>query len=310
MSLAEIGASVALRSKVVKPDKCPNPGTVCPSSDSTSVVLLAPDNPLQVEISLSTPVECPECSDIIIDASLCSGDAGRDWNFLEWKVTITEGGYEEEGNFIGRRDTEKLQALNDYLNQNYTSTKKLVTLPNDYLIAPATYNIQLKLENFLGETDTKNAVVEKTKKKKQPIVSIKGPKIVKKMRSDTILLFAAAGIPQCDAEVVVDDGDEEPTVRDKLLYSWKVFLGSKYLSPLDYPELVSVSRDQRFFKLASYILDANTVYTVEVTVTVDEPDGNKAKYMVNLEIGQQGVVASILGGAVRSGSHNNDVFFV
>jgi hypothetical protein len=62
--------------------------------------------------------------------------------------------------------------------------------------------------------------------------------------------------------------------------------------------------------LASYILDANTVYTVEVTVTVDEPGGNKAKYMVNLEIGQQGVVASILGGAVRSGSHNNDVFFV
>ena len=105
-------------------------------------------------------------------------------------MKILSGGSEEEGNWAGRVDPEKLQALNDHINEKYQNTKSLVTISNDYLAAPALYSIQLKIRNFLGEEDQKTAKVEKTKKQKQPIVSISGAQTIKKMRPDPLSLFA------------------------------------------------------------------------------------------------------------------------
>ena len=300
---AEIGDSISFKAGVLKPKVCPLVKN-CLSNAGAVVLLEKPSIPPKPVVSLSTPGESPECSDISVDSSNSKGDGSREWKALLWTVTIVSGGLEESGDWINKVNPEKLAELNVVLNRDYSTTKRPAKISSDYLVSPAVYKIELRLTNFLHESSMKSVLVTKTTKTKQPVVSIPGPQTIKKFRANPISLFALGYIPKC-AGVVVDPN----APLDKLVYEWKVFRGTQYMSPADYPALVSTSKDPRYFKLAPFVLSISTVYTVEVTTRTDEPDGARATYKVDVEVGSAGVEASILGGSSRSGSTKADVFF-
>jgi len=300
---AEIGDKISFKPGVLKPKTCPLVKD-CFSNAGAVVTLQKPNTPLKPVISLSTPGESPECSDISIDSSNTKGDGGREWKLLRWTVTIVSGALESSGDWINKVNPEKLAELNVILNRDFGSTKRPAIAPSSHLVSPAVYKIELHLTNFLQESSLKSITVTKTAKKKQPIVSIPGPQTVRKLRANPVSLFAFGYIPKCPGVIL-----NASVPLDRLVYEWKVFQGTQYMNPATHPALISKSKDPRYFKLNPFVLSASTVYTVEVTTKTDEPDGARATYKVDIEVGSAGVVASILGGSSRSGSTKANVFF-
>ena len=254
----------------------------CPASTDIAVKIQEPDNPLIPTVSISTSATIGECADMIIDPTGSTGAGGRDWSSIEW--VIAGDGSQNETN---------LELASSLMNSKYANTKSRAIIPSKYIDSGSIYTLQLTLENFLNQKSRTSTTVEVTSVAKQPVVSIVGAKKLSKFRSDKISLFAAGKVPVCDG--VADSNAYSIT------YTWKVYIGSVYQSTI-----VSESKDPRYFKLSAYTLNSNTVYSVFVTADLD---GATAKSSVTIEVGSAGVVASILGGAKRSGSTTKEVLF-
>jgi len=305
LRLPEIGDTYTLKGNMLLPI-CVRQDQPCLHNVQGSLILSKPNNPIKPVVALSTAGEIGDCAAITIDPSNSQGDGGngRAWKTIKWTVTVLEGGIEANG----RVDQGKLTLINNYLNSAGLSTKKAITLTNDWLFAPTTYSIQLSLTNFLQETTTGAVKVRKTKVAKQPSVSIIGSRSLKLLRSDSLSIFAMGSIPVCPGAPVQEG-------LDVLLYTWNLWtvLSGKptllYSTTGDnsaYPTYVNRAVDPRKFKLPPYVLQSQKVYTIEVIATID---GQSAKQTADVEITAAGVVASILGGKERSGSIDSLVTF-
>jgi hypothetical protein len=269
------GDSIELLNGVVAPcgDCCPLLTQPCPAAVAQVVTLLAPADPLVPSTALSTSAVIGECDEIVLDPSQSTGAGGRSWTDVKWTISSSDD-----------TNATAMSIVNSQLNSQYSSTRQRASISNRFLTAPATYTIKLQLTNFLGETNTASVEVTVRNVEVQPKVSIDGKQKLVKKRSMPISLFAIASVPVCE-------GTTAPT---GLTFSWKVYIGSKYVSSIK-----SISKDPRYFKLEPYTLDINTVYTVYVTVTVE---GVTASKSVTISVESAGSFASILGGAKRSGS--------
>ena len=99
--------------------------------------------------------------------------------------------------------------------------------------------------------------------------------------------FADAIVPDCAGA----------DSRKQLAYSWTLYDG---IEPCGSSSCTSVSKDNRYFNLRPYSLDALKTYTVEVEVSIPTDDGTNAptsSASLTFQLGSSPVVASIDGGA-------------
>jgi hypothetical protein len=173
-------------------------------------------------------------------------------------------------------------ALNSYLTTNYNSgTTNLVTLPSSYLEA-GTYTVLLQVMNFLDQSGTAEAVISVADSDNLYSVSIAGPSTVLTYRWQSLSLFAVANAQTCSGSTT------------SLTYSWSLY------KDLKYQPVSSESKDQRFFKLSAYQLEAGTSYVVKVSISSSSSSSSSTSSTVVIQVGQSGTYAVIEGGASRA----------
>ena len=111
-------------------------------------------------------------------------------------------------------------------------------------------------------------------------MSIIGPSSLTRYRWQSFQLQANASIVQCGK---VLDGD--------IVFSWNIFKGIQLIAGIS-----SSSVDPRIFRVTPYTLDANTVYTFQVVVSLATNKRASSTAEVNVEIGVSGVISLISGG--------------
>jgi hypothetical protein len=276
-SMVKVGDSVSLVSGSVTA-ACPT-GLSCRSvnSNSPSVSVLAPALPIIPTVSLSGPSTIGSCTDLRMDPTATSGNGGRGWSKLVWSVSGT-------GVHIF---SANLTSIADFLNYYYPTTSRVAVIPGSMLTA-GSYAISLEVTNFFGQTSYGAVTVAVTLSTTLPTLSVAGPSTVTMYRwQSTALVASASFVTACSSDVV----DNCP------IYEWDVFEGAYVNSALK-----STSKTGMNFKLASFTLQANTVYLVRVSLF----SCSVASYQplvytsVILSVGRSAVTAIIGGGSVRS----------
>jgi hypothetical protein len=126
-------------------------GRICPTSVKTKVQnavtpsnststepiisILPPAVTLYPTVVLSLPTEVSACNSLLVDLSASTGAGGRSWLSVAFTVKATNGDL----------------LLASYLNANYNYITNTVVVPRSVL-ASATYEITVAVENFFGNT--------------------------------------------------------------------------------------------------------------------------------------------------------------
>jgi hypothetical protein len=253
--------------------------------DTTTKEIESPADATVPYVSLSSSKLIGSCDDIILDPTGSTGHGGRPWASVLWDVTEFD---------VEVSNLTITQPVEDWLSYNYPAGNKLSTVPNDELLAGVKYTISLTLENFLGKISTGSVYVEVDSRSAIPQLSIAGPSMLIKYRSQSLNLFAVAQIPSCAGSVA----------NQGITYEWKVYEGARYL-----PEVTSYSADPRYFKIAPFTLSGSTEYTIQVTATgydEDNIDPPISYYSVLVQVGQAGVESIIAGGDSLTSSYSQE----
>ena len=270
LASVNIGDSVVVKGGVLFPI-CQS-GKLCTAATRMSLVVTEPLSPTTPTVSLSAPIKIGSCDNLVMDPTATTGQAGRPWQRIIWSATAL---------------ASNTKNLTTFLNKQYRSTSDLVIVPKDYLTPGAAYTISIQLTNFLGRSAVASVKVTVDSLAAIPSLTIAGPKVVTLTRPQALSLFAVATLPSCA---------QNSSSANTLVYTWKLYDGITYL-----PNLKSTSLDARFFKLPAYSLDSLTTYTVQVSVAkATAPALSLTDVSVSLQVGQSGVLAIVVGGAVRT----------
>jgi hypothetical protein len=293
LGLPEVGSVAVLKGDYVFP-MCPD-DTDCtdyPHVGTVNTTVSAPASAIQPTVVLSSAKTIGSCDDILLDATASTGHGGRPWTSVLWTVTD--------------RSTPFNATLTDpialYLNENNTDTpavtptpygtEKRVTVLNELLVPGLKYAFSVELTNFLGESGIAEVEITVDIYANTPALSISQASPVLKYRYEEISLRAVAKISTCAGEVA----------KQGLTYTWKIYLGSAYLT-----EVINESRDPRVWKISPFTLESNTEYTVQVTAVGYSADGVQppiSTAYVLLQVGQSGLYAALEGGASQTVSRS------
>jgi hypothetical protein len=275
-STINIGDSIELLGGKIKP-RC-STTIICDYNyaNSTSTVILPPLSAIIPTVSLSTSKTISTCDDIVLDPTRSSGTGGRNWLSIVWSVTDDLGIH--------------YTSVENSLNANYsTNTFNLIKI-SSFLTNTGTYHFSLTLKNFLLKSSMFGVSTIISGLSSTPYVSIPGPANLYAYRNNSISIFSSASLPSCPG-----------VAQNKIYYTWEIYKGTSFQS-----ELVSISRDPRYFKLDSYTLDSNSVYTAVVTVNTGI-NTNFSSTSIRIEVGYSGVSALIKGGASRIFSSTSSI---
>ena len=285
LTLPEVGDTVEILGGYIYP-QCTGDYdcTTYSATASVTTTVSKPESAITPSVSLSSSKTIGSCDDMIVDPTGSVGHGGREWSRVLWRIVdeTTPG------------NTSLTDPINEYLNNNNTDTPIItptafgsdarVTIPNELLEPGFTYSVSLELTNFLGMSGIAEVRVTVDIYANTPALSIAGPSPLVKYRYEEISLRAVAKISSCAGEVSTMG----------LTYTWKIYLGSLYLT-----EIVSTSKDPRVWKIDPFTLESNTEYTVQVTAVGYSADGIQPPISTNyvlLQIGQSGVYAELAGG--------------
>ena len=236
----------------------------------SSALVTVPASVITPKLSISGPSTMSACDDMILDPSGSYGAGTRAWKTIKWSVESDHSTWKE---------------IEDHLNTNYSSgLDNLVTIPNRLLREETDYSITISVTNFLDSS----SLVTKTVRVGGPgipSITILGPGSITAYRAQSISLRAQAIIPIC------------VTDYSSVSYVWKLYKGIQYE-----PWHINTKKAPNAYGLAPYSLEANSFYTLKVTVTYISSGGNpiSSSSTVNLALGTSGVKAVILGGAERT----------
>ncbi|CAM9385331.1 unnamed protein product, partial [Phaeothamnion confervicola] len=169
-------------------------------SNDQSAIVLDPDDPTSVVVSLSAPTSVSLCDSLVLDGSLTTGSGGRDLTY-SWSMDDTS------------TTTAAARAI---LAATSSST---VTLGASVLESDRSFIISLTATNFLGSTSTATATVKKLSYS-APALSIDGAASVSITRADSLALKMTATLPNQTC-TMVDSGVASAT----LAYSWSETTG-------------------------------------------------------------------------------------
>jgi hypothetical protein len=231
-------------------------------------------NPIVPIVVITAPSVVASCDQLDLDARASGGNAGRDWLQILWTA---------------KSPTETLafnsSYLTSYVNIGGRSTSKPVYLPSKKL-TPGTYLFTLQLTNFLYQTSIAAVSVIVTNVIAVPRVTILGQRNRFISPHNEINLYVNSSVNSC-AKV----GDIK-----SLRYVWQVYSNKILL-----PEIKSISKDNRFFKLSSYTLLPNVNYIVKVIAFMETEKDKTTTALsgsssININVGTSSLFASINDG--------------
>eukprot|EP01038_Epipyxis_sp_PR26KG_P004991 gene4991-6977_t len=245
------------------------------------VAISYPINNINIAASLLGPRYVSSCSDIVLDPTLSQGSLGRIWNKINWYVTSSGFGFGD--------DTDN--NITSYLTSKYNDTTSTISIPSQMLSSGKTYLFSMKLTNWLLQTAIARVKVTVSS---SPIIP-------------TLYLFSLNSVFNHSQEIevfasVTYSGCNINSSSQTLEYNWKVYEGVVQMRTIK-----SSSLNPNFLKLPANTLNASTLYRVELSLNVlmnNRVVGRTSKSFL-LQIGRQGVVASVYGGKFQSFATNS-----
>jgi hypothetical protein len=270
----EIGDAVTALSDVMKPDCIASLNCTYGAASNTTVV--ANDVCVQPYVSLSSADLVGACADIVLDPTGTTGKGNRDWMSVEWFVSAVG----EDGAALD----DEAQAVEDYLNANAAFTNAVITIDNgDYLSPGTIYTFTLQVQNFFGKIAATVETVSVSTDTSIPTLSIAGPRVISMTREQKFDLRTVVEFSSCH-------GDDR-----ELTYQWSTYAGAVLAD-----DIQSVSLSQRVYKVTPYTYSASTTYSIVVQVfSATSPGVALTSASVTVNVGSQGMVASIAGGDSR-----------
>jgi hypothetical protein len=291
-----IGDTITLLGNIIKPI-CIN--ITCVYSNSSITTLLEPLSPVYPKISLVSLPSINYCEGIQINTILTTGDATRAWKQINWDITWSPS--IAANSTIDRKfiKNENSIIIENYLNKYYNKSIEFIDIPSFYLTTESgTYQISLTLMNFLNKASISSKEIDINTIKSSsstitPRVTISSPTNVFQYNRQSIYLYANTTVPLCNNYNGNNSNNEL-----LLTYKWSIYLGSTLLP------ITSSSKDVRVFKVPAYSLQALNTYVISVTVSGISTIANQlvlpTSSHVSFQIGQEGVVANINGGLIRT----------
>jgi len=223
----------------------------------------------------------------MLDPTMSFGYGGRSWRSVVWLAT-------------GLGIAESADDITKYLNANYPDTYHLVRIPNTNLTQStrnqvSQYTISLTVTNFLMQSSTSSVTIEVGSSRGliYPQVQISGAQ-VSTFTWMSLTLLGSAQFPAC-----VDSAASSLPLN----YIWRIFKGFQFQS-----SIVSTSLDPHYFKLDPYTLDAASMYTVSLSVSVQSGSKVYRSYASGvIQVGRSGVSAVIKGSSFRTVISSNAV---
>ena len=268
--------------------ECTKSAAVCAewkASNSSSVVVAAPANPVLPKVVLSLPSEVDSCGEISIDVSASTGTGGRPWFTPVFSLTassiVDATSNADDSIMVAPPD---VTAVLNLLNNEFSISPPTV-LPASELQYDATYTLSVELCNFLGACGQASSSVRVLPfQGLVPTVSIHGRRQISHSARNQLLLFGNAFTLDCNGT----------RLRSDFSYSWSVLADD-----VIQPELSSFSRDVSKFKLPPYALSPSRSYGVLLTVRQTSSGmGGRAQGIVSVH--PSNIVAQIKGGSNRS----------
>ena len=201
-------------------------------TNATTVPVDPPTIALSPSIVMIMPTQIGGCTDLKIDLSATTGNGGRPWSSVVWKVTTSAGGGAD---------------LQQYLKSNYQNSSGTVTVPRAQL-ASITYSISVTLTNFLGGSATMVKSISISPDRDQPVPSIFGSSSLTITAASVLQLVGSAQLSPCASSNIIS-------------YSWSIADSTGAVLS----NLKSTSVDNRKFSLPAYSLKALSSYTVTLT---------------------------------------------
>ena len=221
--------------------------------------LKMPDIPITPNVIILVSRTMSVCNNMFIDASQSRGKGSLNWAGGDWTVEMID----PDTSTILYPDPTDYSEVSQFNSLRYrfstlgTGIDGMISVPSTSLRQGTTYRITLTLTNSLGISGTGVALVTVAASSATPSVVITGNgKGGARTRDESISLFANSSISlgSCTG------------VSSLLLnYKWKIYGGREII------DIVSTSKDERFFKIAPFTLDPAIDYKIQVTVSVPAP---------------------------------------
>eukprot|EP01033_Poteriospumella_lacustris_P011065 gene11065-7872_t len=268
------GDTVTLRPNIVK--------AACESSTScgsyatvprTSLSLSSADDPAIPSPVLVGPLSVSICSDITLNPMGSTGSGYRSWSSVAWYVD-------------GTVSVANQSVVQSYLNANFASTSRVVTIPSQLLVV-GTYRITLEVSNFAGLASVVTSVVRVT-----DTASGVTPSIV--LLPSTTTAFRAQGL-QISSRVSFPTKCGVGNDTGSVTYTWRAYENFTYVA------LQSTSSNPSVFRLAPFVLTPATNYTITLDIVTVVPFKGtfQGRSSVLFVTGVSGVVSAIKGGETR-----------
>ena len=243
------------------------------------ITVLAPVNPIQPAVSLSSAKVVTNCVDFTLDASNSVGNGGRPWQSIYWTVSASTNDDDYSG--------QMAEVLN-----NYGSISKILVVPKS-MLSPGTFTFTLYLTNFLGASAVGQQIVQVTDDNYLPLVLIKSTRLLQVYAKDALTVTGGASLSACALG--------NPT----LSYSWSI-------TPA--PIYADNSPSPRVFSLPSYSLAVGVTYTLSFSATTSsvssKPTGQDT---IQIFVISGPVIATISGESIGGATfiaHLNCCFYV
>ncbi|RYH18455.1 hypothetical protein EON65_27185, partial [archaeon] len=275
--LPRIGSRVMLKANLIQA-ACPNDASesnceAFTNAAAKNVTLEPPRVPLVPSAILSVPSAIGSCDNLIVNAALSTGHAGRNWTQISWSISSLD-------------TTVNTTVFANYLNAKTGSLLRSILVPRT-LLASTLYSITVRLTNFLGAFNSATSTVQVTSDAFKPRLSILGSTSLFMTARLALTLPSRAQFSACT-----------PTNITTLTYSWSV---QNVMDSVAITSIVSVSSDPSMMFLPSYSLVAGQVYIMTVNCSAAKGGTIVGMSLASAQVTvvQGLVVALVSGGTMR-----------
>ena len=232
------------------------------ADSSVKVSISPPSQPSVPWVSMVSVGQIGPCDSLSLDLSGSRGSGGRAFKNISFEVF--EDGKRITNKIINNNNNNKNHknsSISDLLTSQSTtptgpSTSSPLTVPSGWFSPGHSYNISVKLCNFLGGCGKSSHSFKVLSSGSVPMVSINSDK-VRSMKRNSMLMVSGQGS-------MLDCGGNQIS---NLKFDWSMTLLQPISNPNPSSSLKSISNDPRSFRLSPFSLSVGSVYSLTLTVS-------------------------------------------
>jgi hypothetical protein len=161
------------------------------------------DDWTKVSADIAGPLLIPPCGNLHLDGFFSVGNGYRSFKYV-WSIFMTD-----EDITSNREAAKGFREIKAVFAKSSTDPQT-VTLDANIFFFDVKYTILLKVENFLGVTDTTAVTLEKVRSVRTPKISISGPTVQSVFFNEDLVIHSEVDVFDCHSRV------------DKIDYSWGI----------------------------------------------------------------------------------------